>query len=449
MTELLTDNLKSVGFLGFGRSNACVYDFLHNRYPNLSYTVREARDVPLPFLPERSFYKEDMLNDIDEDILFISPTVKRDLEPLLSAKKRGTVLSSDAELFFSVFRGSSIGVSGTSGKSTVTYLCAKMLSEAGISTEPIGNYGNGFCHAIDKSRSIVAELSSFQLSYLEPSLDTAVLTAVGEDHLNWHKDLAEYVLCKGRLFSRAKKRIVDADSQAAISVLSDRSLFCAVTNSAPRAMQTCRLNSRHTVFAVGSKVYIDGEPFLDLSAAKRSESYNFKNFMLSCAAVFDRVPRDVIERVAVNFGGLPHRAELVLFSRGISFINSSIDTSPQRALSTLEHVLGYTVPIFCGTGKGLSFDRLADKTLRSSLGAVLMGEVGEQIGNVIKQKNRSFKIAYASNMNEAVAVAADMLKNGGTVILSPAGASYDKYQSFEERGDDFSLSVLRWDKIKG
>ena len=80
----------------------------------------------------------------------------------------------------------------------------------------------------------------------------------------------EYVLCKGRLFSRAKKRIVDADSQAAISVLSDRSLFCAVTNSAPRAMQTCRLTSRHTVFAVGSKVYIDGEPFLDLSAAKRS-----------------------------------------------------------------------------------------------------------------------------------------------------------------------------------
>jgi UDP-N-acetylmuramoylalanine--D-glutamate ligase len=165
--------------------------------------------------------------------------------------------------------------------------------------------------------------------------------------------------------------------------------------------------------------------------------------MLATAATLMRVDRQAQEAVIRSFKGLAHRIELVDVIDGIKYINSSIDTTPERCAKTLSSLCGRTVVIICGKSKGASICPLIEALHSYTVGAVLMGEMGYEVLKNISTDTRfsGYPVKLCDNMKDAVLHGTKMLDKSGTLVLSAAATSYDMYSSFEERGKDFIRSV--------
>ena len=172
----------------------------------------------------------------------------------------------------------------------------------------------------------------------------------------------------------------------------------------------------------------------------RRESYNVRNYMLSAASTLGASTPSAITETVGSFGGLTHRAERIATHQGITYINSSIDSTPDRTLKTLGALRGNTAVILCGIGKGLPLDELAMQLPRLTVGAVLMGDIGRELSALLN--GTEYKFARAENMSDAIAIAESYLPYGGNLVLSPAGTSFDNYKNFEMRGEDFKALVL-------
>ena len=169
--------------------------------------------------------------------------------------------------------------------------------------------------------------------------------------------------------------------------------------------------------------------------------HNVKNFMLAAAATLGVCKREACREAITDFSGLAHRSELITEHRGISFINSSIDTCAERTIQTLGALSGDTVVIICGKNKGLKLEGLAKRLPDLTVGAVLMGEVGAELSVLLPKE---YKYELANGFDDAIKRAAEILGNAGNIILSPAGTSFDKFKSYEQRGNAFRDAVIKY-----
>ena len=429
-----------VGLFGLGKSNLGVLELLRSRLPEFELTVRADTPQSADVAADRCFFGSRALESIDEDVLFLSPSVRRDKPELLDAQKRGTRRSSDAELFFSLKCSDVYAVTGSDGKSTTTYLISEMLTRSGIRAIPAGNFGRSLCTAAGTGSTVVAELSSFQLQYLTPTCRSAVITNITPNHLNWHTSLAEYTDAKMNIVKNAERVTVDYDSELLRAALPKIKLFCAVSLDLSYRELRRRCDAENYMTCSDSVVYLNGYPYFSIRDAMRRESYNVRNYMLSAASTLGASTPSAITETVGSFGGLTHRAERIATHQGITYINSSIDSTPDRTLKTLGALRGNTAVILCGIGKGLPLDELAMQLPRLTVGAVLMGDIGRELSALLN--GTEYKFARAENMSDAIAIAESYLPYGGNLVLSPAGTSFDNYKNFEMRGEDFKALVL-------
>lgn len=433
-----------VGIFGIGKSNLGVIDYLKRREIDFALTVRS--DTPIseckiPFT-ERILTGDRAYLDINEDILFLSPSVKRERRELSCAMARGVLISSDAELFFEYANGEIYAVTGSDGKSTTTYLIAAALKDAGFDAIPAGNFGISLSSLIDSGKIAVAELSSFQLKYLLPRSKRAVITSVSKNHLNWHSDFSDYLRAKKNITYLSGGTVVDFDSEWARSLVSERIPFAAASTKLCYDDIRKNIDAEHYLTRSGGTVLLDGKEYFSVSNAIRTEEYNIKNYMLAAGALIGTSSEGQIEKTVCSFRGLSHRAERICVRDGITYVDSSIDSTPERTLRTLRELRGDIGVIIGGRGKGLSLDALAEELPRLSSAAALLGEVGEELYSLLKKRAPNFPIKAASDFQSAIEFLKTTLKNGGYIILSPAATSFDKYRSFEERGEDFKRAVL-------
>ena len=430
-----------IGLFGLGKSNLGVLGYLKEKNLNFELTLRSDKNISTDIFCHRSFIGSGALSDIDEDIIFLSPSVRRDRAELKIAEKRGTLLFSDAELFFSLAKNRVFAVTGSDGKSTTTYLISELLRASGIDAVPAGNYGVSLSSLIGKACDVVAELSSFQLSYMKPKSYAAVITNITPNHLNWHKSLEEYVSAKENIIPNTERLALDYDSKLIAGAAKRAELFAVTSLELSYGELSRAVRAENYLTVKDSAVYLNGKPYFSIDGAQRRENYNIRNYLLAAAATLGLTAPETTKKVLNSFGGLAHRAQLIAKRGGISYINSSIDSSPERTLKTLRAIDGNVAVILCGRGKGLSADMLANELPTLTVGAVLMGDVGDEIEKLIKGKNDNYSYARANSMRDAVRLAASFLAGRGTVILSPAGTSFDKYKNFEERGRDFESAV--------
>ena len=448
LSRLLKKNNLSVGVFGLGESNRGVIEYINKTNPTVSLTVRSDTDLDLGTLKEakRLFSKKDALSEITEDLLFLSPSVKRSRTEIVAAQKRGVIISSDADMFFALTKKAPICVTGSDGKSTTTYLISKALSNSGIPAVPCGNFGKSLCSVLDTDLFPIAELSSFQLSYIKPISAVSVITNVTPNHLNWHSSFDEYIEAKMNITYGAEKIVFDCDGEAISKRLSDVRVFCK-TSIQRSFNQLNQLGGAENYLTYSDNViYLNGSPFLDVSHAKRKENYNIRNYLLTTATCMSLCAENDIKEAFINFSGLKHRAELFFEQDGIKYVDSSIDSSPERTIKTLYAIEGKKVVIIGGVGKGLPLDRLADLLPSLSLGAVLLGELGLQLSELLKSRLNHYRFTLAYDMTDAVYKAKKMLDGPGTVILSPAATSFDLYKNFKERGDNFKTVVKNLSK---
>lgn len=343
-----------------------------------------------------------------------------------------------------------LGITGTKGKGTTSTLTAKMLEAAGKQVFLGGNIGLSpleFLAELTPESWVVLELSSFQLSDLHYSPHIGVCLMVVPEHLNWHRDMEDYVAAKSHLFAQQTPDDVaiyfagSAESQQIASGGQGRKLpFFA----APGAE------------VIEGNITIDGQTICTTSELKLLGEHNWQN---ACAAVTAawQVTQDVnaIRSVLTTFSGLPYHIEFIRELDGVKYYNDSFGTTPETAIVAIRAFHGPKVLILGGSDKGIPFDELAKTVASSNVRQVIL------IGNTTNSAHKTVspKIEEALHaqgfdqitslmkpdgptMAEIVEAARAAAQPGDIVLLSTACASFDIFANYKERGRQFSAAVL-------
>ena len=433
---------RSVGFLGLGRSSLALAELLPK---DIKITLRTEGRVETHSLPKR--LKEakileglNAFSSVDEDVLFLSPSVRRERRELDEARAKGVTLSSDLELFLSEFRGLAFAVSGSDGKSTTATLTALMLSEKFDKISAVGNIGIPFCRAMRQSAAVL-ELSSFNLRYAVPCAKRAAITNVTPNHLNWHTDFEEYKSTKLSLLDAAEESVISADDGILAEYSKEKDLF-AVT-STRRSLDELKRSFKAELYftADDNYLYRCGEPIIQIRNLKRRESHNIKNLLTALALADGYVSREHLLKEAYSFDGLAHRCEEIACANGIRYINSSIDTTPYRTAQTISALEKDVIVVLGGRSKGCDFAALRDSLSKRVKLAVITGECKDEIASAIKGV---CDIAMTDGFEDAVLYGASVAREGDTLLLSPAATSFDSFSSFEERGEKFKEIINRF-----
>lgn len=429
---------KKIGFVGMGVSNLPVIRSFISA--GAKCIVRDKND-----LSGRDFYAElsekgvgfingeNYLDNIDEDMLFLSPAVRPDLEGINIACNNGTKITSEMEEFFNLCPCKTIAVTGSDGKTTTTTLIAKLLEASGKKVWLGGNIGINLFSTLDEITPddfAVVELSSFQLMKLKKSPDIAVITNVAPNHLDWHIDMNEYVVSKKNIFN-----FQNADS---LLVLNNDDEYCrSFIKEAKGSVRTISGKTTDADICFDDKgIYENGELLVadeDIRIVGRHNRYNYSQ---AYTAVKDFVTPEILKKVASEFGGVEHRIEFVREVEGVKYYNSSIDSSPSRTKACLESFKEKVIAISGGYDKNIPYEPLADVFSRKVKFAILCGATSKKIAAVLD--NIGFTAyTFADNFTDAVNMAKDKAEFGDNVVLTPASASFDMFKNFAERGNTF------------
>ncbi len=422
----------AAGFLLDAGAGVTVYD---ERGPDLAAAAscrkRGARFVTGPFPM-----------NVGADLLVRSPGLRPDCPALLSAVAAGGRLTSETELFLANTKAPTVGVTGSDGKTTTACLTAALLRAAGRRVFLGGNNGTPLLpQAMEMRENDVAvlELSSFQLATVRRSPHTAILTNLTPNHLDWHRDMAEYVAAKQNLFLHGAGRLILPADDAAVSDMAGEYTGERVWFSAdPAAFSP---SHRTRVFIRGGAIVAHtpaGETvFPGLAAFPLSGAHNRRDLLAALGAALPYITPDAFEKTVPTLSPVPHRMTVVGQAGGVTFIDSSIDTTPSRTAATLSALDGRRAHVLLGgRGKNVSFAPLANALAPHA--AYLFGEAAGEIEGALS--GRVFSTRYAA-FDAAFAAAASAAAPGEVVLLSPACTSFDTFKDYQERGAHFSALV--------
>lgn len=446
--------IKSIGLFGIGKSNLAVYRYLIGKYPDLSVTVRASAKSDIKDIrAKRIFFGEECFFDIREDILFLSPSARRDVPELIEASARGVILSSDTEFFFSLSDSDVYAVTGSDGKSTTTHLTSLLLSKDYGAVIPAANSGEPLTpHLDDIHTAFVAELSSFQLMYETPHSVRALITNISENHLNWHKSYREYILAKSNILPNARERVLNYDSEIIRGLFEDYEAFGVYSRAfSYEKLKVLRKAEIYLTLRDGC-ILLNGAPILNTSDIRLPGIHNVENFMAAIALSLGHFDDKLLSDVAKEFSGLEHRRELVISDGGVDYYNSSIDSSPKRCVNTLNTFSERVVLILGGRSKGLDFSELIPTAINKARKIILTGEASPEIERAFLEnkdyENSGVKLFKFPDFYDAIDFAMKIAEPGECVLLSPAATSYDAFRNFEERGRAFK-DYIKKRKNKG
>jgi len=440
--------IERVGFLGLGKSNLGVYSYLSLHHA-FDVTVRSREPVDTSVFGKcRIHFGGDMLKNIDEDILFLSPSARREVPEILSAKERGVILSSDAELFFASTAADIYSVTGSDGKSTTAYLTARMLEASYAAALPCGNIGEAMAPHLDDpaGAAYVAELSSFQLNYFKPHSKRSIITNISENHLNWHSSFSEYISAKSNVLDFTDERVCNYDSEIVRELVREYPLFAAFSTTLSENALKSQITAEIYITLSDGKIIANGKQILDTAKIKVGGSHNIKNFMAAIAMSYGRCTASDISSIAESFGGLRHRCELVAVIDGVRYYDSSIDSSPKRCAATLGMMKERVIIILGGQAKGLDFRELIPALREKAKAIILTGDTADELYKVISEsdiRELNIPVTRIYDFYEAVRFSVKAARPGDTVLLSPAATSYDRFSNFEERGDAFAKEIKK------
>lgn len=435
-----------IGLVGFGRSNAGVFETLRARgYQHFKIREKNAKNVP-PCIKADVVTGDGYLAATDEDVLFLSPSVRADRREFSDFLARGGVISSDARLFFDEVAGDVFAVTGSDGKSTTVTLAHKFLETAFPDAGLGGNIGaalSPFLRDDAPGRKYAVELSSFQLLGLSPRTKRAVVTTVTANHLDYHKSMDEYVAAKANVYKNTDGAVVNFDDPVCRRMVTGAPFAVFSVGADDNALRATGAELFYSYR--DGQIFRCGVPILSGRDIALPGEYAVKNVMAALCLTDGYADPAMIREVTRTFSGLPHRMQTVADVRGVLFVDSSIDSSPARTVTTLLSATAPAIVLLGGRGKGVPFDALVPALAKKARGVVLLGETAGDIAALI-EKNKtlfpsSFFTLFAGDMKEAVTLAAGRAKPGDWVLLSPAATSFDAYRDFEARGDDFLREV--------
>ena len=377
------------------------------------------------------------------DFLAPSGGVPLDAPIVVEARNRGIPLTNDSLEFMRRAPSLVIGITGSAGKTTTTALTGLMGQIAMKRTWVGGNIGRPLIedvYAMTPDDLVVQELSSFQLELWEDtSTDIAAILNITPNHLDRHKSMENY--------SHAKSNILRHQRATDIAVLSADD---------PRALQLrplvqgrLRLFSREEAVQDGAFLH-DGKMWLNdgaghiriictVNSMHLRGQHNVRNALAAAIlAESAGIPDAAIAEAIRTFSGVPHRLELVRTLDGIQYVNDSIATAPERSIAALESFEEPIILLAGGRDKDMEWEEWARRVAQRARHVILFGELADQLAEYLEGQ---VEYSRATDLAEAVAIANGLAETGDVVLLSPGGTSYDTYNDFVERGDEFRQLV--------
>ena len=440
---------KQVLVLGLGRSGVAACRLLKAKGAAVvGWDQKEEEDLSREALSLREEgvslevgFKADKLPK-EVDILVASPGVPLDLPIFREAGKRDIPVISEVELAYQLMGDCPlVAVTGTNGKTTTTTLIYAILKEAGCKVEVGGNIGRPLTEvasSLEKGTTVVAEISSFQLeTILDFRPKISIILNLSPDHLDRHPTEDDYLRAKARIFLNQREDdfcILNKDDPLVCS-LKEEPKAKIIFFSKEEIEEGIFLKEKKIV----SRLFGQEEELFDTGELSIPGPHNLENVLAACGALMLLgVEKGTIRQSLREFKGLKHRLELVEDVKGVRFINDSKATNVGATLRALEAVPGHILLIAGGQDKGSSLSPLKRLIKEKVAALVLVGEAKERF-------NREFTgladIYLVSGLREAVNKAYSLARPGGTVLLSPACASFDMFKDYQERGETFKRIV--------
>ena len=454
---MVADSLqgKRVAILGFARQGKSLARWLPtvgaSVVVNDSKTPEQLR-LNMTDYPDVDFvlggHPETVLDGVD--ILCVSGGVPLDLPIVQTARWRGIPLQNDAQFFLERCPAPVIGITGSAGKTTTTTLVGEIMRRAGHKTWVGGNIGDVLLDVLPKIRvsdRVVMELSSFQLELMTVSPEIGAVLNVTPNHLDRHGTMEAYLEAKDNLITHQDP----ANSTAVLGRDDPGSRGLEARVPGRLLWFSAREMVANGVFLAGQRIVITGSASPDgapIVIGERSDiqlrgEHNVQNVLAACAITGGAsVKPEIMMSVVREFRGVPHRLEPVRVVNGVTYVNDSIATAPERVTAALRSYTEPLVLLLGGRDKKLPWEEMIALALRKSRHMIAFGEAGDLVVNTIRALCGDTEIVTrVDTLDEAVAEATKCAQKGDVVLLSPGGTSYDAYTDFVERGEHFRRLV--------
>lgn len=380
-------------------------------------------------------FDEQVFSSADE--LIVSPGISLQHPLLQQACDQGKKILGDVELFAQQATAPVIAVTGSNGKSTVTSLVGVMAREAGKDVRIGGNIGKPVLELLEDQEPdcYVLELSSFQLEYTS-SLNARVATVlnISADHMDRYHSMREYVQAKQRVFRGTGVMVLNRDDEG-VMAMAEPLRKITTFGFSPAEKGDYGLLEKE-----GESWLCRGDtPLLNSNELLIPGAHNIANALAALAiGEAAEFPQSDMIRALKGFHGLAHRMQFVAESDGVRWYNDSKGTNVGATRAALLGMDSKVVLIAGGEGKGADFMELAP-AVRDKARAVVL--IGRDAGLIEQALDPECRIVHAQDMQDAVDKARSLAVTGDAVLLSPACASFDMFENYEQRGEVFSALV--------
>lgn len=446
---------RKVAIIGLGVSNLPLLEYMYKKKAKLTvFDERNIETIPKSVMDQITAYGfqfvfgKNCLESLEGfDIIFRSPSCLPTKFELQQEENRGAIVTTEIEMLMKMCPCKIIGVTGSDGKTTTTSLIHAILQKAGYHVFLGGNIGMPLFTKLSEMTPediVVLELSSFQLMDMEISPDIAVITNITPNHLNIHKDYEEYI--------EAKKNIFKFQNENGILIL----------NYDNEITKNCAKESNGRVIFFSSEEKLDNGLIVDNKVIKECEdkirkhllngedailrgSHNLQNIATAMAATKTLATlEDTVEAIK-EFKPVEHRLEWIREINQVKWYNDSASSSPTRTLSGLHSFDEDIILIAGGYDKNLDYEPLAKPIVEKVKALLLIGQTSGKIFDVVKEELESQKkdlpIYMCESLAQTVTMAKKLAKPGSVVLFSPASASFDMFQDFADRGNQFKKLV--------
>lgn len=434
---------KKVFILGMARSGFEAAKLLAKDNEVWITDIKEQNEQDVRILKElgvKYIITNNPTNLLDEsfDLLVKNPGIRKDHQTVEKARNLQIPVINELELAYQYLHVNThiIGITGSNGKTTTATLIYKFLCAAGKSAFLGGNIGIPFCQFVldvKENDYIVLEVSDHQLCDVKNfKTNISILTNLYPVHLDFHDSFDQYKEMKKRIFAHHTKEdiaIINKDNEESLKIIRD--ILSSKQYFSKNHVEDCYLKN--------DAIYYQKEKIMDTKDILLKGSHNYENIMAAILAVKAyHVSNEAIKSVLTTFKGVEHRIEFVKNIKGVSYYNDSKATNCESTKIALKSFQNPTLLILGGLDRGHSFEDLKD-FMQNVKYVACYGETKNRIEKYCK----SMKIPCDrfENLKEATLMCYQKAEKNDVVLLSPACASWDQYDSFETRGNEFKKIV--------
>ncbi len=371
-----------------------------------------------------------------------SPGVPREAPVIAAALEREIDVVGELELAWRMIPNRFVGVTGTNGKTTTVELLGHVYRSAAEPVAVAGNVGRPLAELVgevEADATVICECSSFQLedtSFFAP--ECAVFLNLAPDHLDRHHDLESYLAAKLRIFAN------QGNDDVAVYNADDPALAGTDLGGCARRLAFCMgAGPDCEVALAGGTIFHDGEPLLAVDELGLFGDHNVANAMAAAAAALSMgLDRDAVREGLRSFAGVPHRLEQVAEIGGVRFVNDSKATNVASATVGIQALGAGVRLILGGSEKGEPFAPLLDPVRKHCRACYLIGAAADRLAEELAPAAAAgVELHRCTDLEDAVRQAAAAAEPGEAVLLSPACASFDAFENFEQRGERFRAVV--------